>query len=259
MWVTCEAESLGHATRAGVGSLGPHQRLTKGEGCSSWLPIPPRQQLRTGVAQEGRGRRENTFLPRSMSCGAGPHPLCDRRPEAHSDQGVLQGSPGLSGGQTTKGSCLGSAAPPRPSLASLQSLRKAPAPGPVALSEQPAIRENREHPVPKRSRKTDTPWGSKAEGSQIISDLDWGGKKKSIFSSFHAKAFKRRQRKMGGPGRKKSGSICQSLHSAAGAGWRWRGLGLWSQKPWHLRARHWAGGRVTLGKVAGTRGRGLCS
>ena len=181
MWVTCEAESLGHATRAGVVSLGPHQKLTKGEGCSSWLPIPPRQQLRTGVAQEGRGRRENTFLPRSMSCGASPHPLCDRRPEAHSDRGVLQGSPGLSGGQTTKGSCLGSAAPPRPSLASLQSLRRAPAPGPVALSEQPAIRENREHPVPKHSRKTDTPWGSKAEGSQIISDLDCGGGGKHFF------------------------------------------------------------------------------
>lgn len=35
MWVTCEVESLGHATRAGVVSLGPHQRLTKGEGCPS--------------------------------------------------------------------------------------------------------------------------------------------------------------------------------------------------------------------------------
>lgn len=134
-----------------------------------------------GVTQEQRGRRENTFLPRSMSCGAGPHPLCDCWPEAHSDQGVLQGGPGLSGGQTTKGSCLGRATPPRPSLASLQSLRRAPAPGPEALSEQPAVRENREHPVPKHNRKTDIPWGLEAEGSQIISGLDWG-EKQAFFS-----------------------------------------------------------------------------
>lgn len=56
---------------------------------------------------------------------------------------------------------------------------------------------------------------------------------------------------MGGPGQKKSGSICQSLHSAARVGWRWRGLGPCSQELWHLRAGHWAGGRVALGEVAG--------
>ena len=154
-----------------------------------------------------------------MSCGAGPHPLCDRQPEAHSDRGVLQGGPGLSDGQTTKGSRLGRAAPPRPSLASLQSLRRAPAPGPVALSEQPAIGENREHPVPKHSRKTDTPWGSEAEGSQIIVIWIWGGGE-AFFPPFmprHSRGDRGRWEAQGGRNQAASASPCiQQLEWAGG-------------------------------------------
>lgn len=65
-------------------------------------------------------------------------------------------------------------------------------------------------------------------------------RKKSIFFSFHAKVFRR---KTGGQRRKRSGSICQSLHSAASVGWRWCSSVPQGHNLWHLGAPIHSGSR----------------
>ena len=92
--------------------------LAEGKGCSSELSVCQRQWLRTAAAHEWRSRREvrlsRKVCPLRLAHNAHPPPPAPVTiPEAHSDQTVLQGGPGLRE-HTAKGSCLSRAAPPHP-------------------------------------------------------------------------------------------------------------------------------------------------